>query len=176
MQSGLLSRLMGRPAEVKNLPVTLRYVPALLRWELVKGAAGAAGGVAILVGLNPSLWVGVPVAAVTALFAGYGWQQVRRRRLAFEVTEERASLREGTRLRTISWAALERVHLKYYAYGRRADHGTLVLSLVGAGQRIKLDSGADEFATALYYAAQIARTRSLDIDPTTLANFEQLGL
>jgi len=167
---------MGRPAEVKSLPVTVRYVPALLRWELAKGAAGTLGGLAILLSLNPSLWVGGPVAAVSALFAGYGWQQVRRRRLAFEWTEERASLREGARLRTIPWAALERVQLKYYAFGRRAERGTLVLSLAGAGQRMKLDSGADEFATALFYAAQVARSRSLAIDPTTQANFEQLGL
>ncbi len=176
MQSGLLSRLMGRPAEVKNLPVTVRYVPTLLRWELAKSAAGSLGGLAILLGLNPSPWVGVPVAAVSVLFAGYGWQQVRRRRLAFEVTEERASLRQGARVQTIPWAALERVQLKYYAFGRRADHGTLVLALAGAGQRIRLDSGADEFATALFYAAQVARNRALAIDPTTLANFEQLGL
>lgn len=176
MQSGLLSRLMGRPAEVKNLPVTLRYTPATLRWELAKGVAGTLGGLAILLGLNPSPWVGVPVAAVSLLFAGYGLQQLRRRRLAFEVTEERTSLRAGTRLRTIPWAALERVHLKYYAFGRRTEHGTLVLSLAGAGQRIKLDSSADEFATALFYAAQVARNRSLSLDPTTLANFQQLGL
>jgi hypothetical protein len=161
---------------VKSLPVTLRYVPTVLRWELAKGAAGTVGGLAILLGLSPSPWVGVPVAVVSALFAGYGWQQVRRRRLAFEVTEERTSLREGARLRTIPWAGLERVQLKYYAFGRRAEHGTLVLSLAGAGQRIKLDSSADEFATALFYAAQVARNRDLAIDPTTLANFEQLGL
>lgn len=176
MQTGLLSRLMGRPAEVKTLPVTIRYAPGALRWELGKGAAGAAGGLAILLGLNPSLWVGVPVGIGTALFGAYAWQQLRRRRIVFEVTEERTVLREGGRRLEIPWGALEHVKLKYYAFGRRAEQGTLVLHLEGAGQRIKLDSAADHFATALFYAAQMARTRELNLDPTTLDNLVKLGL
>ena len=176
MQTGLLSRLMGRPAEVRTLPVTVRYGSGALRWEMAKGGAGAAGGLAILIGLSPSPWVGVPVGIAAALFAAYGLQQVRRTRISFEVTEEQASMRDGERRREIPWGRLESVKLKYYAFGRKAQQGTLVLQLAGGGQRLKLDSAADEFATALYYAAQVARNRELPLDPTTLANLEQLGL
>jgi hypothetical protein len=176
VQLGLLSRLMGRPAEVKSLPVTLRYVPGALRWEVAKGASGTLGGLAILIGLHPSAWVGVPVGVATAMFAAYGWQQLRRRRVHIEVTQERLLAAEGERERELPWPALEALKLNYYAFGRKAQQGTLVLTLRGAGQRIKIDSAADEFATALCYAAQVARHRELSLDPTTQANLEQLGL
>jgi hypothetical protein len=173
---GLLSRLMGRPAEIRSLPVTIRYVPAALRWEMVKGGAGTLGGLGILIGLHPSLWVGVPVGVATALFAAYGWQQARRTRVRIEVTEERLLAAEGERMQELPWPALEKFKLNYYAFGRKSDSGTLVLTLRGAGLRIKIDSAADEFATALYYSAQVARQQNLSLEPTTLANLEQLGL
>jgi len=176
VQLGLLSRLMGRPAEIRSLPVTVRYVPSVLRWEMAKGAAGTAGGLALLAGVNPSLWIAVPVGAVTAAFAAYGWQQHRRRRLRYEVTPERLLAAEGERSRALAWSALERIKLNFYAFGRKAENGTLVLHLHGGGHRIKLDSAADEFATALYYSAQAARQRELSLDPTTLFNLERLGL
>ncbi len=182
MQTGLLSRLMGRPAEVKTLPVTLRYTASALRWELAKGAIGAAGGLAILIGLSPSPWVGVPVAIGSALFAAYAGQQIRRGRIEFEVTEERIAMRAAgaatgdAAARAIPWGALDKFRLKFFAFGRRAEQGTLVLYIEGAGHKLKLDSAADQFATALFYAAQMARTRELTLDPTTLANLQQLGL
>jgi hypothetical protein len=183
VQTGLLSRLMGRPAEVKTLPVTLRYAATGLRWELAKGAVGTAGGIGILFGLSPSPWVGVPVAIGTALFAAYGWQQVRRGRIEFEVTEERIAVRPAkagagndATTQAIPWGTLEKFRLKFFAFGRRAEQGTLVLYVEGGGRKIKLDSATDHFATALFYGAQMARTRELTLDPTTLANLEQLGL
>lgn len=176
MQTGLLSRLIGRPAEVKTLPVTIRYAPGALRWELAKGATGSVGGLAILLGLSPSLWIGVPVGIATILFGAYALQQVRRRGIEFEVTEERTLVRERGKVRAIPWGRLEAVKLKFYAFGRKAEQGTLVLTLEGGGEKIKLDSAADQFPTALYYAAQMARTRELALDPTTLTNLQQLGL
>jgi hypothetical protein len=176
MQAGLLSRLMGRPAEVKRLPVTIRYLPSALRWEFAKGAIGTAGGLAILVGAGPTPWVGVPLGVVTALFGAYAWQQVRRRRQTYLVLEDRLQATEGKREQEIVWNDLARMRLKYYAFGRKAEQGTLVLYLEGEGFRIKLDSAADEFATLLYHAAQVARQRELTLDPTTVANLSQLGL
>ena len=176
MQSGLLSRLMGRPAEVKTLPVTAKYARAALRWEMAKSAMGSAGGLAILFGLNPSVWVAVPVGIGTALFAIYGVHQHRRGGIQFEISEERiSSLQRGRRI-DIPWSALERFKLNFYAFGRKSEQGTLVLYVHGGGERIKLDSAADEFATALFYAAQMARNRELTLDSTTIANLDQLGL
>lgn len=173
---GLLSRLMGRAAEVKSLPVTVRYVPSALRWEMIKSAIGSVGGMAILVGLQPTLWIGVPIGIATVLFATYGIQQFRRGKVRYEVTQALLLAADGSRELQIPWNSVDKFKLKYYAFGRKAEQGTLVLHLGGAGHRIKLDSAADEFATALFYAAQVARQRDLTLDPTTLANLEQLGL
>jgi hypothetical protein len=176
VQTGLLSRLMGRAAEVKTLPVSVRYVPSVLRWEMIKSAIGSIGGLAIVIGLRPTPWIGVPIGVATVLFAAYGIQQFRRGKVQYEVTQDLLLAADGSGRRQIPWQSVDKFRLKYYAFGRKAEQGTLVLHVGGAGHRIKLDSAADEFATALFYAAQVARQRDLTLDPTTLANLEQLGL
>src|SRR5574341_1145442 len=56
MQLGLMAKLIGRPVEVKALPLTGRYAPATLRWEAGKGIAGAAGALAVLRGRETIAW------------------------------------------------------------------------------------------------------------------------
>ncbi len=176
MQSGIFSRLIGRSAEIKALPVTLRYPPSLLRWEFAKGLAGALGGAAIVVGLEPAPLLGWPLGVIAALFALYAGQQVRRGRLLYEVSEHGAAQVRGLQRVEIPWVRLEKLRLNFYGYGKRASQGTLVLLLESGGRRIKLDSGADHFPTLLFHAAQVARQRDLPLEPTTSSNLEQLGL
>jgi len=176
MQLGLMAKLIGRPVEVKALPVTLRYSPNALRWEAGKSALGAAICAVIIAGLQPSIWVAVPVGVVGALFALYGAQQLRRGGVTYQVDEKAATRIQGARRITIPWERLESFRLHFYAFGRKAREGTLEVRLAAGGQKIKVDSSADHFATLLYHAARICRERDLTLDPTTIANLDQLGL
>ncbi|HUJ74891.1 MAG TPA: hypothetical protein VL359_08535, partial [bacterium] len=109
MQSGLLSRLIGRPAEVKALPVALCYPPGVLRWELAKGALGGCAGLGILLGFRPAPVLGWPLAGITVLFALYALQQVRRSKARYEVTEHGAvQMKNGTRLE-VPWNDLRKL-------------------------------------------------------------------
>lgn len=176
MQLGLMAKLIGRPAELKALPVTLRYPPAVLRWELGKASVGALVCFGIILGLQPAIWVAVPVAAVGTLFALYGVQQWRRSGVHYEVDQQAATLVRGTERRTIPWGQLDGFRLHFYAFGRKAQEGTLEVRLSAGERKLKVDSATDHFPTLLVQAAGIARERDLKLDPTTQANLDQLGL
>lgn len=176
MNLGLISRLTGRPAELKALPVTLGYPRGFLGREAAKGAAGALLLAALLLALKPSPYVAWPLGVVAALFALYGAQQWRRRGLRWMVTEHGAALVSGGRRVDIAWNELERLRLHFHGFGRNAAEGTLTLRLSAGRRRIPADSSLEHFPTLLAQAAQVARERGLELDPTTEANLEQLGL
>jgi hypothetical protein len=173
---GLMAKLIGKPVEVKALPVILRYSPTVLRWEAGKSAVGGGVCFAIVLGLQPSLWVGVPVAVVGGLFALYGLQQWRRGSLHYEVDQQAATRVQGSHRESIPWGQLDGFRLHFYAFGRKAREGTLEVRLSAGDRRFKVDSAIDHFPTLLVQAAGIARERVLPLDPTTQANLEQLGL
>jgi hypothetical protein len=176
MQLGLMAKLIGRPVEVKALPVTLRYAPQNLRWEVGKSAVGAAVCFGIVFGLGPSIWVAAPIGVVGALFALYGLQQLRRGGVTYEVDETSVTRVQGARRVSIPWERLESFRFHFYAFGRKAQEGTLEVRLAGGSQKIKVDSSADHFPTLLVHAALVSRHRNLTLDPTTIANLDQLGL
>jgi hypothetical protein len=176
MQLGLMAKLIGRPVEVKALPVTLRYAPDVLRWEAIKSAIGALICGGIVVGLDPSVWMAVPVGIVGAMFAFYGVQQLRRGGVTVEVDEDAATRIHGVRRTTIPWEKLETFRLHFYAFGRKAQEGTLEVRLGAGGDKIKVDSTIDHFPTLLVHASRVARAQNLRLDPTTVANLDQLGL
>lgn len=176
MQLGLMAKLIGRPVEVKALPVTLRYPPATLRSELLKAGLGAALCFGVVFGLDPSPWVAVPVALLGVLFAGYGLVQWRRGGVTFELDEKAVTRIQGTRRTVIPWDQLDSFRLHFYAFGRKAREGTLEVRLGAAAGRFKADSTLDHFPTLLVQAARVSRARNLPLDPTTAANLEQLGL
>jgi hypothetical protein len=176
MQIGLMAKLIGRPVEVKALPVTLRYAPDTLRWEAIKSGVGVAVCLGIIFGLNPSMWIAVPVGIVGLMFAYYGAQQLRRGGVTIEVNEEAATRIHGVRRTTIHWEKLETFRLHFYAFGRKAQEGTLEVRLAAGGEKIKVDSTIDHFPTLLVHASRVARAQNLTLDPTTVANLDQLGL
>lgn len=176
MQLGLMAKLIGRPVEVKALPVTLRYAPDALRWEAIKSGVGALICAGIVVGLQPAVWIAVPVGIVGLMFAYYGVQQVRRGGVSVEVDDRAATRVHGTQRVSIAWEKLESFRLHFYAFGRKAQEGTLEVRLAAGGDKFKVDSTIDHFPTLLVQAARVSRERNLTLDPTTVANLEQLGL
>lgn len=176
MNTEPFSKLIGRPATVEPLPATARYPQDVLLWESAKSGIGAAVCVGVLVALEPSPWIGWPVALVAGLFAAYLLQQVRRIPLRFDVDDTGVTRIRGGRRTALRWEQLNSLRLNYYPNGRKAASGTLVLVLRNGSQRFKVDSNLDHFATLLARAAQAARSKGLELHPTTEANLAQLGL
>lgn len=136
-------------------------------------------------GLLPSgaLLVAVPVGAVAATILG-GFAMV------FAIFGLRTALRHGTSLemtasglrayglsrRTIAWSELDRMKLAYYSTRRDRKAGWMQLELAGGGTKLGLDSRIDGFDRLVRSAAEAAFRRGLELNDTTLANLEALGV
>ena len=170
-----LGTILGRPAVIKPLPLTLRYAPERLRGEAIKAASGVVLCVAALLVLSPAAAIAWPIGLVALLFLAYLIQQWRRRALRLELDSAGLAHDTGGSARRIAWARLDTFRLHFFPHRRRSPQGTLVLTLRG-DSRMKLDSALVDFATLLLHAAAAARERGLTLDATTEANLAQLGL
>jgi hypothetical protein len=176
-----LSAILGRPAAVEPLPVTLRYTPAHLRAEAAKAGLGAAICFGAIVFLSPAPIIAWPVAVAGLLFLLYLGQLWRRRALRLELTFDGIARTTGNAdgadpTARLNWHVLQELHLHFYPHRRRSPHGTLVLTVRGDGMRVKLDSSVEHFPTLLLRAAGAARERALPLDRTSADNLAQLGL
>ena len=172
-----LSRLIGQPAQVTQLPLTLAYPPKALGWETLKGAVGAAICFGVVGFLSPTPFLGWPIGGLGLLFGAYGMQQFRRRALRYRLDDQGFTELRGDARRAIRWQELAEFHLKFYPQNKRDAVGTLVLILKdGSRGRLKMDSTLEQFPTLLDQAATAARACNLTLDPTTEANLAQLDL
>jgi hypothetical protein len=171
-----LAKLLGRPVELAPLPLSGRYPSTLLNWEIGKSAAGTALCAGLVIALQPTPWVAVPLLVIAGLFGAYLVQQLRRRPLRFDLDDTGVTRINGGRRTPFRWNELQELRLNYYPNGRKATMGMLVLVLRNGTARLKVDSTLDHFPTLLGRAAQAARERRLTLHPTTLANMDKLDL
>lgn len=176
MNITILSRLIGREAELVPVPVTVRYPYLLIRKEVIKGSIGLVFCLGILVFLSPAVFIAWLLAIVAALFAYFVFQQVMRFPMRLEVEETGVTRVNGDRREVFRWQELSDMRLNYYPNGRKADKGNLTLILNSGKQRLKVDSTLDHFPTLLSRTAQAAREQQLELHPTTQNNLEKLGL
>jgi len=172
-----LTRLIGRTAELAPVPVAMNYPEGMLIREGIKGLAGTMACFAIVIFLHPTPWLGWPIGFVGVLFLAYLWQQISRHFMQLRVDESgiNQELVGGIR-KIIRWTELKQLRLHFYPQTKGSGSGTLVLTLWGPKQRIKLDSTLDHFPTLLARAAQAARDRKLELHPTTAENLAHLEL
>lgn len=193
-----LSKLLGRKVEIAPLPVEAAYPRRALHWEVGKAGLGIAGCLAMIIGLQPSLWFGVPLAGAALMFGYYLWQQIARYALRIRIEADGASLKRDDKWEVFPWDALKDFRLEFYANGRKAQSGSLVIRMDNGQARLKVDSTLDHFPTLLQYAgraAKLAGTPTADLSkgtaeagegtpngqarltlhPTTAENLEKLG-
>ncbi len=159
MLSDRLVKLIGRPAELANLPVTLAYPHRELGWETFKGCLGMSVCFGLVGLLQPSIYIAVPVGAFGLLLLLYTTRQIRRRSLSYVVDETGITRKMGDSRSVIPWSELEGLLLNFYPEARKGAVGMLVLILKGGSARLKfkLDSTIDHFPTLLDRAAGAAR-------------------
>jgi hypothetical protein len=172
-----MSRLIGRPATIANMPVTMKYLRGHIKWEAAKGFVGAACCFGVLIGFQPQNWFGWIVGGLGAFFLYYFLVQVRNALVTYRLDESGLTEEFGGRKRVLRWGELRKLRLHFFSPKRgKFDKGTLHLTLWGDDSQFKLDSTLDHFPTLLRKSAEAARNRELYLDPTTLSNLEQLGL
>ena len=176
MLSENLTRLLGRPAEVVDIPVELAYPSRMLGWECAKGISGALACAAVIVFLHPTPWLGWPIGIVGVLFFMYFGQQFSRRYLRLQLDDTGLIHDLPGNRKAIRWSELSDLRLNFYPQSKGTTQGTLVLTIKGGASRIKVDSTLEHFPTVLTRAAQAARDNGIELHPTTVENLTSLGL
>lgn len=156
---------------------TLRYEGGALVKDALRGLAGIAftAGPALTVEniLRPiefACW------GLAALFAAFLLRTAIRHKTEIQLSEDAIAVSGPLRRRQMGWDELESVKLSYFASARaRQGSGILTLTLRGGGTKIIVESSLREFDRLAEFVAGLCAQRGIDVDPTTMHNFEALG-
>ena len=130
-------------------------------------------------GLVPTgvLFATVPIGAVAgtilggfaAIFAVFGLRTVLRHGTSLEMTDTELQT-HGVLHRTIRWAELERLKLKYYSTRRDRRAGWFQLELGASGAKVQIDNRIAGFDQVVRRAPEAAAAKGLDPHESTVAH------
>jgi hypothetical protein len=152
-----------------------RYPQGEVTGDYLRGGLGFAVTAAPLVFVDLAVWVAVIFAGLALLFGLFLLRTVERQRLVVALEPE-AIATAGARSRRITWGGLSDMRLAYYSTRRDRQKGWMTLTLKGEGQRLQLESSLEGFETVVETAAAAALDNGVELDPTTAANLEALGI
>ena len=112
--------------------------------------------------------------AMIVVFIGFGLRTVMRHKTRIEVDDEAIAVNLPSR-RRIVWSDLGFLRLKYFSTRRNRKGGWLQMTMIGAGQRITVDSKIAGFRDLLDRATRAAAENGVELDETSLANMEAIG-
>lgn len=151
--------------------------------SLLPDYAGSAIGLAVTLGLlvvaQPASAVGWALGAAAALFLVYFVRTLCRQLTHIELDEAGIRVRgpaAGLLSAAIRWEDLRSLRLDYYSTRRDSEGGWMQLRLRDARRTIRIDSELDGFVDLVRVAVPEARRRGIDMDESTRANLETLGL
>ena len=138
------------------------------------------GGGAVMSGTVLALAPTVPYVIVlfgglTGVFVLYTIRTALRHRLRIAADAEGMVIR-GARVRSVKWANVEAVRLRYYSTRRSRKDGWMTLRLKADGRWVEVDSHLEGFEALARLVAGAVRERGLALDATTRGNFSAMGL
>jgi hypothetical protein len=154
--------------------MTYSYPSSNMRADYARAGIGVliTGGPALVLPVAPT--VRVILLALALVFLGFAIHTAFRHRTRFTVTEQGISAHpRGIHLR---WNDLTAVKLDYYSANKESRGGWMQLTLRSGNKRLRLDSHLTGFAAIAGHAAAAANANGLAVDPTSMSNFEALGL
>jgi hypothetical protein len=152
-----------------------RYPTGEISADYLRAGAGIAitAGPLLFADLLPV--IATILAALALLFAGYGLRTYWRHRTTVEVTDE-ALRTHGPFGKTVPWAALDEVRLRYFSTRRDRAKGWMQLTVRGPEGTISLDSTLEAFEDVTRRVVLAARQRGIALNQATRANLQSLGL
>lgn len=115
------------------------------------------------------------LALLVLVFTIYAFRTARRQLTRVEIDEDGVST-SGPRPYAVPWRSLKQVKLSYYSTRRDRTGGWMQLTIVGEARSLRVDSRIVGFHSLAARAALAAKEKGLKLDPTTLYNFQSLGL
>ena len=136
------------------------------------------GGLAL--SLPPLVILELPAVTVWILglmslgFTVHGLGVVRRQRVRIETDAD--GLWFSPPRRRIAWNEITRFGLAYFSTRRDGARGWMELKVASPAATLRVDSRLERFDELVGRAWRAASSRGVELDPTTLANLEALGM
>ncbi|RMD64994.1 MAG: hypothetical protein D6826_01135 [Alphaproteobacteria bacterium] len=156
-----------------------RYPLRSVIGDYVRAGVGLSVGLGVLASVPPSPAIVIVFGGLTALFLVFGLRTVERHIGRVEVGDE--GIRSiGLTTRTLPWAALTGLKLRYYGTRRQRSRGEgggfLQLTLKGAGVSVTLESSIEGFTYIAWRAAKAAHDNNVALDPASAGNLLDIGV
>lgn len=157
---------------------TLRYKSSSIAMEALRGSVG------LVICLIPPIFVEAVLKPVeilcwclAALFAVYLLRTAIRHKTAIEITQDAITATSPLGRRELPWKDVQSVRLGYFASARtQKGEGVLSLKLRGNGTKIIVESSLTEFDRLAETVAGLCTRPDIDIDFTSMHNFEAMGI
>ena len=121
----------------------------------------------------PALTVGI-LGLLSLGFAIHGLGVVRRQRIRVETDAH--GLWFSPPRRRIAWNEITRFGLAYFSTRRDGARGWMELKVAGPATTLRVDSRLEQFDELVGRVRSAALRRGVELDPTTRANLEALGM
>jgi hypothetical protein len=108
-----------------------------------------------------------------AVFAIYALRTAARHFTRVEVDDETISANLPS-YRKIAWTAIEGLHVRFFSTKKDRSRGWFQMTIVGAGQRMTVDSTITDFHGIVASAAAAAARNGIALDEATAANVAAL--
>ena len=155
-----------------------RYATTSLLWDYLRGGLGLAVSLLPLVFLDGIL---LPIAVVLGVIAGlftlFIARTALRHKTEIELSQDAISVISPLGRKEIAWLGLKAVTLSYFSTSRSGTgKGVVTLKLSDEDTTIRIDSGLNGFDSVIQGVAQVCSKVAVAVSPTTVHNFEALGV
>lgn len=117
----------------------------------------------------------VVLTGLAAVFLGYGLRTALRHATRYGF-DDRGVFAIGPISRAIEWGDVANVKLSYYTTKRDGTSGWWQLDINGRDSKIRIESTLDGFGAIAERAVRAARTRGVELSPTTIENLDTFGI
>ena len=117
----------------------------------------------------------VVLTGLAAVFLGYGVRTALRHATRYGF-DDRGVFAIGPISRAIEWGDVANVKLSYYTTKRDGTSGWWQLDINGRDSKIRIESTLDGFGAIAERAVRAARTRGVELSPTTIENLDTFGI
>jgi hypothetical protein len=153
----------------------LRYTRRALRADYLRAGAGAAFTLIPLAGIPVFSVAGSVLGGLGLLFVAFAGRTWVRQRTQAVVTDDAITVTALGR-KTIAWADLTGVELRYFSTRRDRSQGWMQLTLSTGATRIRLESTLERFDLVAGTAAQKSAAKGIALSPSTVDNLRALGI
>lgn len=157
----------------------LYYPPARLWPDYLRAIAGGGVCFGLVLLTTPQSVIFVLLTGLGLLFAWFGAHTLWRQQIEIELDPSGIVQRNRWlpgRRRTIPWADITEVRLRYYSTRRDQSGGWMLLTIKGRGEKVRVDSKLNGFSSLVRPALAAADSLGIATDAATRINAARMDV